>query len=224
MDTWSWIGASFWICVDAVFFLLDMVLDVNTIFALLKSYYPVFAGCLTAIVLRSLFQQLLSGKIFMFPSAVWQSCRKGIRHEAFLDILKDERMFEAPASLALTAYSLLYCVSSASAALTQSLSLLLGLYGQANFLYIQLDLNMIDKDQISAGQDMLDQIQTRMEEAQDVLCGSDRRCLPEQLPCGAKPLDLSIFGCGKSPKPTLTQQKGWFQLPQHTGNDEDDES
>ncbi|CAE7798646.1 unnamed protein product [Symbiodinium microadriaticum] len=112
MSRLSWIVAVFWICIDAFFFMLDMILDVNTIKALLNGEHFLFAGFLVAIVLRSFLQRLLSGELLALPSAVFQSCRRGIRHEAFLEILREERGFEAPASLALT-YSLVWCVTDA---------------------------------------------------------------------------------------------------------------
>ena len=41
------------------------------------------------------------------------------------------------------------CVKSSWSALTQSFSILLSAYGLANFIYVQLDLNLVDEEEIA---------------------------------------------------------------------------
>lgn len=84
--------------------------------------------------------------LILFDSAV--TLEAWVLAPATKDILQEERGFEAPFSLMLTSYSLLVCVNDVSSALRQSISILVSAYGLANFIYIQLDLNLVDEEEI----------------------------------------------------------------------------
>ncbi|CAK9041259.1 unnamed protein product [Durusdinium trenchii] len=139
---------AFWIYFDAVLVVYDMISDLVTVWTLLAVKRYELASMMVFIFIRSVLLQVSSGKPRTFIADVQASVHRGIRHQNFLDILQEERGFEAPFSLMLTSYSLLVCVNDVSSALRQSISILVSAYGLANFIYIQLDLNLVDEEEI----------------------------------------------------------------------------
>ena len=99
-----------WIYLDAFLVITDMFSDMVTIYQLLTFHRFVLAFFMVCIFSRSLLLQVFSGAPFTFFADVRASAEKGIRHQHFLDILQEERGFEAACSLMLTSYSFSVCV------------------------------------------------------------------------------------------------------------------
>ncbi|CAE7287524.1 ANK1 [Symbiodinium natans] len=133
-------------------YLMDMLLDLNTIYTLTASRNFKFAFALTAIVFRTVFQELFYGSPGRIREAVEASIARGILRNDLLNLLNEEKGFEGVFSLALTSYSFNYCVLTPSQGLTQLFSIALSAYGVASFLYEQVDLNLAE-DQEHAAQD-----------------------------------------------------------------------
>ncbi|CAE7239821.1 ASZ1 [Symbiodinium sp. CCMP2592] len=127
-------------------YLMDMLFDMNTIFTLVASRNFKFASALTAIVFRTVFQELVYGSPVKIREAIAASVTRGIMRNDLLNLLNEEKGFEGVLSLALTSYSFNYCVLTPGQGFTQLFSIALSAYSVASFLYEQVDLNLAEEE------------------------------------------------------------------------------
>ena len=126
------------------FFVLDVVFDVNTIFTPLASDNFLFACMLQAIVSRCFIAQFLYNRPTRICEATAASMKRGILRSDLLEMLDEEKGFEGVLNLALTAYSLPFCIMTFNQAFVQLLSIMMSISNVATFVYEQIDLNMVE--------------------------------------------------------------------------------
>ena len=148
----------------AFLYVLDVGLDLNTIYTLVASSNFIFAGVLTAIISRTFFHELMQGRSpASIRDSLYKSTERGIMHKDLLEMLNEEKSFEGALSLALTSYSFFFCTLTPVQAIVQAFSITLSAYDVAGGLYELIDLNLIEKSAPSMSQEM----QTGF------LCGAD---------------------------------------------------
>ncbi|CAE7944453.1 Kidins220 [Symbiodinium sp. KB8] len=146
----------------AFLYVLDVGLDLNTIYTLVASSNFIFAGVLTAIISRTFFHELMQGRSpASIRDSLYKSTERGIMHKDLLEMLNEEKSFEGALSLALTSF--FFCTLTPVQAIVQAFSITLSAYGVAGGLYELIDLNLIEKSAPSMSQEM----QTGF------LCGAD---------------------------------------------------
>lgn len=129
--------------------LMDIVLDINTLKAMLQSGHFLFAASMMFILSKSFSQQILAGNMWRLWDARAKTISRGIQHRILLEILVEEQSFEAFASLALTTYSYWYTVADALTAVSQSFSIVSSVYSLGAFLYQSVDLGIELEDKPS---------------------------------------------------------------------------
>ncbi|CAE7730766.1 RIPK4 [Symbiodinium sp. KB8] len=124
--------------VSVTLILLDVALDINTALTFLASEHYGFAAVMTFVVARSTLKQMCIIPPWRLPEAVRASIRRGILREDVLDFLEEEKRSEALFCAWLTAYSMVFSVTTASQLLVQMSSLWLSIYMFALYV-VQLE-------------------------------------------------------------------------------------
>ncbi|CAE7810951.1 unnamed protein product [Symbiodinium sp. CCMP2592] len=128
--------------------LLDVGLDVNTIFTFLMAKQYVFAAVTAFVVVRSTFKQVLVLAPWNLPEAVRQSAHRGLVRKDLLDMLEEEKRSEAFLCGCITAYSAMFSVDTAVQMLVQMLSTLLSTWLFAGYAVQVCDFEM-DEDAVN---------------------------------------------------------------------------
>ncbi|CAE7290232.1 Ank2 [Symbiodinium sp. CCMP2592] len=130
--SWPWKGGGLYFGVALL--VLDVVLDVNTIFTFLASKHYFFAAVMTFVVARSGLKQLRVLPPWHLRQAIKASTERGIMRQDLLDYLEEEKRSEAFFCACITAYAFFFAVQTADQMVVQFGSLLLSTFqfaGQA---------------------------------------------------------------------------------------------
>eukprot|EP00435_Cladocopium_sp_Y103_P044458 s1550_g12.t1 len=128
--------------VQVLFLVVDTALHVNTVFVLLWTGYFVLAFLLAAVIARSVSLQFLLGRLQQLPEAIRESERYGMFRKDLLQIMAEQRGFQAFLALCLTSYSYWYCVENGYHAFTLCSSLVLSTHNVAEHLHQRVDFDM----------------------------------------------------------------------------------
>lgn len=93
-------------------------------------------------IARSLSLQFLLGRLQQLPEAIRESERYGLCRKDLLQIMAEQRGFQAFWALCLTSYSYWYCVENAYHAITLLGSLVLSTHSVAEHLHQRVDFEM----------------------------------------------------------------------------------
>lgn len=136
------------LAVKTFLLMFDMVMDLNTIKALILGQKYHIAFTLTCVVVRSLLKQIFVGHLLNVRKALLDSCRRGVMSQELVDIFAEEQGGEAFFSLCVTCFAYMYIVQTSQQAVTQLVSIALGLYSVSVRLYQTLDLGESKANQL----------------------------------------------------------------------------
>ncbi|CAE7431500.1 unnamed protein product [Symbiodinium natans] len=135
--SWPW-RAGLW--QGLALLVLDVGLDINTIFTLLVTKHHLFAAVMSFLVARSVLKQLSALPPWRLREAIKDSLRTGLMRKDLLDFIEEEQRSEAFFCGCITAYSLLYSAQTADQLLVQFLSVLLSTWLFAGYAVRICDL------------------------------------------------------------------------------------
>ncbi|CAE7274697.1 mask [Symbiodinium natans] len=122
---------------------LAVVMDLITIFTMASARSYFLSLALTCVLARAMVQEMFYGNPVKIREAVLQSALRGILREDLMQVLEEKAVVSAQ-SLALTAYSLYFCVQVPFQAYALLVSMALSVYTVGGFLYEQIDLNLVE--------------------------------------------------------------------------------
>jgi len=124
----------------SMFLVLDVLLDLNTLFSLLIAAKFHFAFCMVVMFATMTGLEVRDGKFWGFWSEINRSVRRGAMTPELIDTFDVEKGFEGFFGALFTIYTLVFVVRSKWQLLTQVCSILLSLYGLATYLHQVIDL------------------------------------------------------------------------------------